>query len=178
MAVDELREITYDKWSDEVWGVMSPSTTTTPTPNVSEQRPRRRNLALATDNDNDSDENDPLLRDQQRSSARAEPSTAAPVKIRLYFVQNDHWIADTTRDAIIKSRCTEGGEEGNTASAYIEEKKVSHGWCIREFTAIHLISFSRFSLSRFQCRLFLARFPNHVSLGSRLCAVSCFQYCD
>lgn len=53
-------------------------------------------------------------------------------KLIFYFGQNDHWVADHTRDALIAAR---GREEGNMQSSkpimIIDEGGIPHGFCIR-----------------------------------------------
>jgi len=50
----------------------------------------------------------------------------------FYFGQNDHWVADHTRDALIAAR---GREEGDRQSSkpimMIDESGIPHGFCIR-----------------------------------------------
>ncbi|KAI6712195.1 hypothetical protein JHW43_005239 [Diplocarpon mali] len=53
-------------------------------------------------------------------------------RLILYFGQNDHWVADHTRDALIAAR---GREEGATESSkpvmLIDDRGIPHGFCIR-----------------------------------------------
>ena len=52
----------------------------------------------------------------------------------FYFAERDHWVADSTRAEIIKTRGRVDGERGAEwkPEIIIEEKDaVVHGWCIR-----------------------------------------------
>ncbi|KAI9050133.1 hypothetical protein LZ554_006274 [Drepanopeziza brunnea f. sp. 'monogermtubi'] len=55
-----------------------------------------------------------------------------PPKLIFYFGQNDHWVADHTRDALIAAR---GREEGARKSSkpimMIDKGGIPHGFCIR-----------------------------------------------
>ncbi|PVH86945.1 hypothetical protein DL98DRAFT_480891 [Cadophora sp. DSE1049] len=62
-----------------------------------------------------------------------DPDTKSrPPKLIFYFGQNDHWVADHTRDALIAAR---GREEGDRQSSkpvmMIDESGIPHGFCIR-----------------------------------------------
>ncbi|OAX83131.1 hypothetical protein ACJ72_02508 [Emergomyces africanus] len=98
MAADEMREITSDKWSDEIWGITSNASTATPT------AASTTTLTLAK----------------------------GPLNLMLYFAQQDHWVANQTRDEIIRAR---GGIENSTGTngprMQVCEDGVEHGFCIR-----------------------------------------------
>lgn len=96
MAIDELDEITYDKWSDDIWGAST--------------------------------------------SNRADEHTGGlipPAKIYLFFAQTDHWIADSTKETIIRAR---GGRERGNVTILVDEKEgIPHGFCIRTYIPMMLI---------------------------------------
>jgi pimeloyl-ACP methyl ester carboxylesterase len=54
-----------------------------------------------------------------------------PTSLVFYFACQDHWVADRTREAIIRTR---GGKEeaGRPRMIVAEEKDLVHGWCIRQ----------------------------------------------
>jgi len=58
-------------------------------------------------------------------------------KLIFYFGQNDHWVADHTRDQLIASR---GRGDGETKSSkpimLIDENGVDHGFCIRHSESV------------------------------------------
>lgn len=82
MLVDELREITTDKWSDHnIWPATPSSSSAIP------------------------------------STAPAPNPTASPQpspRIHLFFALHDRWIADATREKIIKTKCSRQGGDGAT----------------------------------------------------------------
>ncbi|KAF2446045.1 hypothetical protein P171DRAFT_251282 [Karstenula rhodostoma CBS 690.94] len=91
MARDEMREITEDAWSTEIWGLSNPSS----------------------------------------------PSqTYPPPTLRFLFAQNDHWVADHTRDDLIAARGRSRAGEGDEAWKPVMEIDTSEGWehgfCIRQ----------------------------------------------
>ncbi|PGH01988.1 hypothetical protein GX51_04920 [Blastomyces parvus] len=98
MAADEMREITSDTWSDEIWGIASSSPASSSAP----------------------------------TSTTASAPAKAPLNLVLYFAQQDHWVADQTRDEIIRAR---GSMEKDTGSNGLRmqvcEDGVVHGFCIR-----------------------------------------------
>lgn len=53
-----------------------------------------------------------------------------PARLIFYFARQDHWVADQTREAIIKTR---GGGRGmaNSTMMVAEEGELVHGWCIK-----------------------------------------------
>lgn len=54
-----------------------------------------------------------------------------PAELVFYFARKDHWIADQTRDVIIRMR---GGRQENAGPKMIvaEDEELVHGWCIRQ----------------------------------------------
>ncbi len=66
----------------------------------------------------------------------------APPKLIFYFGQNDHWVANETRDELIAARGyrekqAEGKEEGGEEmrmrpKMLIDEEGIPHGFCLRE----------------------------------------------
>ncbi|KAG4436006.1 hypothetical protein IFR05_008513 [Cadophora sp. M221] len=52
-------------------------------------------------------------------------------KLIFYFGQNDHWVADHTRDALIAARGREGARQSSKPVMMIDESGIPHGFCIR-----------------------------------------------
>ncbi|KAH7360672.1 hypothetical protein BKA65DRAFT_449243 [Rhexocercosporidium sp. MPI-PUGE-AT-0058] len=53
-------------------------------------------------------------------------------KLIFYFGQNDHWVADHTRDALIAARGREAGaRQSSKPIMMIDESGIPHGFCIR-----------------------------------------------
>jgi pimeloyl-ACP methyl ester carboxylesterase len=53
-------------------------------------------------------------------------------KLIFYFGQNDHWVADHTRDALIKARGAMDGEDnGSKPKMVLDESGIPHGFCIK-----------------------------------------------
>ena len=109
MAKDELREMAEDKWSDELWGLPKIQEATT--------------LAMT----------DESLSGRNTS---AEASTGKAIIPRLYFywAREDHWIANSTRDAVIASRAwQQGGSSGESGKPFMEiaADDVPHAFCLR-----------------------------------------------
>lgn len=77
MAADEMRTITSDKWTDDIWGV----------------------------------------------ATAKEPIT----KMFFYFGRNDHWVAEKTRDQILKCR------DGTGPRMFVCEDGLPHAFCLSEF---------------------------------------------
>ena len=99
MAADEIREISADKWSDEIWGTFTASATSS-------------------------------------GSAVSRP----PMKLVFYFGRNDNWVAEQTRDDIIKARSPksrlEAGDQATGPKMVVCEDGVLHGFCIRELMVL------------------------------------------
>ncbi|RDL40594.1 Uncharacterized protein BP5553_00573 [Venustampulla echinocandica] len=58
-------------------------------------------------------------------------------KLIFYFGQNDHWVADHTRDALIAARAQTGGlSKSSKPIMLIDENGVDHGFCIRHSESI------------------------------------------
>ncbi|EEH46615.1 bifunctional triacylglycerol lipase/ester hydrolase [Paracoccidioides brasiliensis Pb18] len=92
MSADEMRDITSDKWSDEIWGIASSST--------------------------------------ESSTSTSTPTNSSPDLV-LYFAQSDHWVADQTREDIIRARGSMGNGTSNAPRMHVCEDGVVHGFCIR-----------------------------------------------
>lgn len=102
MSADEMRDITYDKWSDEIWGIASSSSAPSP--------------------------------------MSAPSSEESPLNLVLYFAKQDHWVADRTRDEIIRVRGGVGSSSGsNGPRMQVCEDGVVHGFCIRECLILFFI---------------------------------------
>ena len=84
MALDEMKEITADKWDSSVWGV-------------------------------------------------SERSYKPPPKLFFFFGENDHWVANHTRDELIAAR----GWQGNAAEPWkprmqVDQEGIPHSFCISQ----------------------------------------------
>lgn len=104
LAGYEMREITEDRWGDEVWGVASASATTdSETTHVS-----------------NGDESD--------------AQKAYRTKLFFLFGTNDHWVDNETRDELIAARAAIEDKVGDEDKAVFEvdETGVPHGFCIGE----------------------------------------------
>ncbi|KAK2803722.1 hypothetical protein FQN51_002951 [Onygenales sp. PD_10] len=109
MSADEMREVTADKWSDEIWGIASSSYSglDSPSPSPSPSQP-------------------------PSSSATPTPENP-PLSLVLYFAQSDHWVADQTRDEIIRARGARSEKgNGNGPKMMVCEDGVVHGFCIKK----------------------------------------------
>jgi hypothetical protein len=102
MATDEMRTITTDKWSDDVWGVSS----SVPTLSESET------------------EQDPETKSQVQP----------PAQLYFYFGRNDHWVAERTREEIVKARgvskISTGNGKGPGPRMVVCEESVPHAFCL------------------------------------------------
>ncbi|KAF2231947.1 hypothetical protein EV356DRAFT_578834 [Viridothelium virens] len=87
---DELREITGDKWDDEIWGTLSP----TPVSSFHSSDHIRREPSPMTP-----------------PSSTSQRSTSVP--LYFFFAQSDHWIADHTRAALISARAYDPTADGD-----------------------------------------------------------------
>lgn len=56
----------------------------------------------------------------------SEEKTGEAPRLVFYFGKDDHWVADHTRDALIKAR----GNTGKRAKMVVDEDKIPHGFCI------------------------------------------------
>jgi hypothetical protein len=94
MAGDEMRDITADKWADDIWGITSPG---------------------------------------GNNPTEISAGASAP-KMVFYFGRGDHWVAEQTRDEIIKAKGflsdRPNGKIG--PKMVVCEDGVLHGFCIRK----------------------------------------------
>lgn len=104
-----MQQVTHDNWTDELWGV----------------RPLQAVASAA------------MTGKGNGNGAKGYAVLPAKPKLYFYWGNDDHWIADTTRDALIKTR---GRARGRRRSSLGEEGKpfmeidrngVPHGFCIR-----------------------------------------------
>jgi hypothetical protein len=103
MAADEMRSITTDKWSDDIWGTLTSTSTSS---SHSSERSRSSNSNANTD---------------QNLS-----------KLIFYFGRNDHWVAERTRDEIIAMKsCSIDGATG--PKMVVCEEGLPHAFCIRKY---------------------------------------------
>lgn len=138
MASDELRSITTDKWDDEVWGIVS--------------EPHRVHLSTSP-----SSSQQPVSNNNSGKAVIAQPP-----KTIFYFGKSDHWVAEKTREDIIRLRgsikgtTSTGNGNGDVISRkrpkmVICEEGLPHAFCLSE-----LCPPSFFTL----CILFV-NFPSH-----------------
>jgi hypothetical protein len=124
MASDELRSITIDKWDDEVWGIVS--------------EPHRVHLSTSPS----SSSQQPV---SNTNSGKA--VIAQPPKTIFYFGKSDHWVAEKTREDIIRSRgsikgtTTTGNGNGDVISRkrpkmVICEEGLPHAFCLSELCSL------------------------------------------
>lgn len=57
-------------------------------------------------------------------------------KLIFYFGQNDHWVAEHTRDALIAARGRKPDSKSSKPIMLIDENGVDHGFCIRHSESI------------------------------------------
>lgn len=104
MARDELRTITHDRFDDNIWG-------------TADSGPMQTHDIAS-----------------KSSEAAIAPAIGLghkrnPPRLFFYFGQNDHWVADQTRDALIASRGTKDpGSKGPWME--VDEGGVPHGFCL------------------------------------------------
>lgn len=127
MAKDEMREIGPDRWGEDVWGGSG------------------KEEKEAMDNGYADDRMTPMApywASEKSSNDDLTHTTRLTRSLILYFAKQDHWVADQTRDAIMRQR---GGEKrsmnmgekmvmcGGAGRRIIvaEEGELVHGWCIR-----------------------------------------------
>lgn len=93
-----MREITADKWSDDIWGATAPEAM--------------------------------IPSDRNKTSSTSKPSP----NLVFYFGRGDHWVAEQTRDDLIKARGSLPDKNGkrNGPKMLVCEDGVLHGFCIRK----------------------------------------------
>ena len=113
MAGEEMRTITEDRWGEEVWGGAA---------GFSDEV-----AAGATRVDEDVGGVGSVLLGGQTKRTR-------PPKLLFYFAKIDHWVADYTRDELLRLRGRRDakGEEWKPEMVVDEEDGLLHGWCIRQ----------------------------------------------
>ena len=107
MAGDEMRMIGEDQWGEQVWGAAGVGTT-------------------GMDEAAGAGGGSELVGGQTKWTGRP--------KLVFYFAKTDHWIADHTRNNLVRLRGrTDGrGEEWKPEMVVDEENGLEHGWCIRQ----------------------------------------------
>ena len=62
-------------------------------------------------------------------------------KFYFYFGEKDHWVADESRDEFIAARQAKkkdsGGRKESRTRIVVDENKIPHAFCIREFSPFH-----------------------------------------
>ena len=114
MAGDEMRTIKDDKWGEEVWGA------------AAGPRPG----ATGTDAADDIGDGDGNADGNVLVGGRG-IGVVAP-KLVFYFAKTDHWVADETREELLRVRGgSEGkGEDWRPKMVVDEEDGLVHAWCI------------------------------------------------
>lgn len=117
MAADELLTITSDKWDSRIWGSAPSSSLSTSDPTIQNQ-------------------------EQERERDEEQQERNHPPKLFFYFGQNDHWVADRTRDDLIAARGRREPELGKAGERGVNEDwkprmevdtlGVPHGFCVRD----------------------------------------------
>lgn len=86
MGLDEMKEITEDRWDEDIWGAVEPA--------LGNQR----------------------------------------LKLIFYFGQNDHWVADHTRDDLIATRAfQEDRPETWKPKMLVDGEGIPHSFCISKY---------------------------------------------
>lgn len=86
MGLDEMKEITEDRWDEDIWG-------------FADSKPKNRKLKLV-----------------------------------FYFGQNDHWVADHTRDDLIAARAfQEGTSDAWKPIMLVDDGGIPHSFCISKY---------------------------------------------
>jgi pimeloyl-ACP methyl ester carboxylesterase len=114
MAGEEMRTIRHDGWGDEVWGVESAVAVAV------------GNGGGGTGTDHDDD-------DETKGVADGNVRVGQwPPKLVFYFARTDHWVADQTREELLRVRGRfEGkGEEWRPKMVVDDGAGLVHGWCI------------------------------------------------
>jgi len=119
MAKHELQEMTNDKWSDEVWGARGLVTATNAT---AIDHSTKKSLASVT-----------------TSTSDAKAGASRPV-LYFYWGRDDHWIANSTRDAVMASRAKRAAEGGSAEQdgpfMEIAADEVPHAFCLRHSESV------------------------------------------
>lgn len=106
LGCDELREITADKWDDEIWGITSPTLNSFST--ASDNNTPDFNLSSPTENIETSQYHSS---DPPSSTGNLRPMS--PVPLYFLFAQFDHWIAEDNRAALIRARAYDPSVDGD-----------------------------------------------------------------
>jgi hypothetical protein len=109
MAKDELAQLTHDKWSDEFWGTSA---------------------TLSSALERSATENAGSFQAQHSSSSTSSSRT----QLHFYWGSDDHWIAQDTRDRIIKTRARVQGRDGDGYKPIMEidSHGIGHAFCLSE----------------------------------------------
>jgi pimeloyl-ACP methyl ester carboxylesterase len=104
MAGEEMRTIREDKWGEEVWGAAN---------TVMYGRKKDGDLVV-----------------EGTSEGTSQGTRTA--KLVFYFAKTDHWIADQTKDDLLKfrGRLDREGEDWKPRMVVDNEDGLVHGWCI------------------------------------------------
>lgn len=72
--------------------------------------------------------------DEIWGAAHPSPSDSPRAQLRFLFGKEDHWVANETRDDLIRTRASNGNDEGDSWKPKMEVDE-EHGWphafCIR-----------------------------------------------
>jgi hypothetical protein len=109
MAKDELAQLTHDKWSDDFWGTSA---------------------TLGSVIETSATENAGSVQVQHSSSS----TSSSRAQLHFYWGSDDHWIAQDTRDRIIKARARVEGRDGDDSKPIMEidNNGIGHAFCLSE----------------------------------------------
>lgn len=108
MAKDELAQLTHDTWDDDFWEGRAANVLSSPAANISEPTPH--------------------------SDGTSAHSNAAHTQLFFYWGANDHWVANTTRDAIIAKRARTQHDPRGPGKPIMEVDAhgIPHAFCLRK----------------------------------------------
>lgn len=71
--------------------------------------------------------------DEEEGDTRVNGSTRSP-RLYLWFAKEDHWVADFTREEILRSKGAEGEDGGQTRPTIVidETAGLVHAWCLEQ----------------------------------------------
>ena len=137
MAGDEMREIKHDRFSDELWG--TPASAAAAVSTDSAKTIHDKTAAATSPSSTASSTRHRKARTYQQERTRTP---------RLFFLfgENDHWVANSTRDTLISTRgrilnpsssaCPESShpcqQEESKPVMEVDDNGIPHGFCTRD----------------------------------------------
>jgi pimeloyl-ACP methyl ester carboxylesterase len=116
MAGEEMRTISEDVWGDEVWGGV-------------EDAVAIGARGMVTNHDGGGDDDD----DDGKGVVEWNVQVGErPPKLVFYFAKTDHWVADQTREELlrVRGRLEGKGEDWRPKMVVDDTDGLVHGWCI------------------------------------------------